>query len=83
MYHAQSTGILVTVNIVFVLLALVLKNFSDAIVIPALLVTAFSLGTILELIFKSAIDKRKEELKERNRAERNEAKVISISKNAG
>ena len=81
--HAQSTGILVTVNIVFVLLALVLKDFSDAVVIPALLVTVFALGTILELIFKSAIDKRKEELKERNRAERNEAKVISISKNAG
>ena len=81
--HAQSTGILVTVNIVFVLLALVLKDFSDAVVIPALLVTVFALGTILELIFKSAIDKRKEQLKERNRAERNEAKVISISKNAG
>ena len=81
--HAQSTGILVTVNIVFVLFALVLKDFSDAVVIPALLVTVFALGTILELIFKSAIDKRKEELKERNRAERNEAKVISISKNAG
>ena len=81
--HAQSTGILVTVNIIFVLLALVLKDFSDAVVIPALLVTVFALGTILELIFKSAIDKRKEELKERNRAERNEAKVISISKNAG
>ncbi len=81
--HAQSTGILVTVNIVFVLLALVLKNFSDAIVIPALLVTVFALGTILELIFKSAIDKRKEELKERNRAQRSEAKVVSISKNAG
>ena len=81
--HSQSTGILVTVNIVFVLLALVLKDFSDAVVIPALLVTVFALGTILELIFKSAIDKRKEELKERNRAERNEAKVISISKNAG
>ncbi|MBO3699741.1 glycosyltransferase family 4 protein [Roseivirga sp. E12] len=81
--HAQSTGILVTVNIVFVLLALVLKNFSDAIVIPAILVTVFALGTILELIFKSAIDKRKEELKERNRAKRNEAKVVSISKNAG
>lgn len=81
--HAQSTGILVTVNIVFVLLALVLKNFSDSVVIPALLVTVFALGTILELIFKAAIDKRKEELKERNRAVRNEAKVISLSKNAG
>ena len=57
--HAQSTGILVTVNVIFVLLALVLKNFSDAIVIPSLLVTAFALGTILELIFKSAIDKRR------------------------
>jgi UDP-GlcNAc:undecaprenyl-phosphate GlcNAc-1-phosphate transferase len=71
------------VNIVFVLLALVLKDFSDAVVIPARLVTVFALGTILELIFKSAIDKRKEELEVRNRAERNEAKVISISKNAG
>lgn len=81
--HAQSTGVLVTVNVIFVLLALVLKNFSDAIVIPALLVTAFALGTILELIFKSAIDKRKEELKERNRAQRSEAKVVSISKNVG
>lgn len=81
--HAQSTGILVTVNVIFVLLALVLKDFSDAIVIPALLVTAFALGTILEMIFKSAIDKRKEELKERNRTQRNEAKVISISKNVG
>jgi len=81
--HAQSTGILVTVNVIFVLLALVLKDFSDAIVIPALLITAFALGTILEQIFKSAIDKRKEELKERNRAQRNETKVVSISKNAG
>lgn len=81
--HAQSTGILVTVNIVFVLLALVLKDFSDVIIIPALLVTVFALGTILELIFKSTIDKRKEERKECNRAGRNEAKVISISKNVG
>ena len=75
--HAQSTGILVTVNIVFVLLALVLKDFSDAVVIPALLVTVFALGTILELIFKSAIDKRKDELKERNRAKR-EMKPMSF-----
>ncbi len=81
--HAQSTGILVTVNIVFVLLALVLKNFSDAVVIPALLITVFALGTILELIFKSAIDKRKEELKERNRAQRGETKVVSMPKNVG
>lgn len=81
--HAQSTGILVTVNVVFVLLALVLKDFSDAVVIPSILVTVFALGTILELIFKSAIDKRKEELKERNRAQRNETKVVPISKNAG
>lgn len=81
--HAQSTGILVTVNVIFVLLALVLKNFSDAIVIPSLLVTAFALGTILELIFKSAIDKRKEELKKRNRAQRSEAKVVPMPKSAG
>ena len=81
--HAQATGILVTVNIIFVLLALVLKDFSDAIVIPSILITVVALGTILDLIFKSAIDKRKEELRDRNRASREEAKVVSISKNAG
>lgn len=81
--HAQATGILVTVNIIFVLLALVLKDFSDAIVIPSILVTVVALGTILDLIFKSTIEKRKEELRERNRASREEAKVVSISKNAG
>ena len=80
--HAQATGILVTVNIIFVLLALVLKDFSDAVVIPSILVTVIALGTILDLIFKSAIEKRKEELRERNRASREEAKVISI-RNSG
>jgi UDP-N-acetylmuramyl pentapeptide phosphotransferase/UDP-N-acetylglucosamine-1-phosphate transferase len=81
--HAQATGILVTVNIIFVLLALVLKGFPDSIVLPALIITALALGTITELIFKSMIEKRKEELKERNRAFRKEAKVVPISKNAG
>ena len=41
-----------------------------------------ALGTILDLIFKSAIEKRKEELRERNRASREEAKIISI-RNSG
>lgn len=81
--HAQATGILVTVNVIFVLLALVLKDFSDAIVIPSILITVVALGTILDLIFKAAIEKRKEELRERNRASREEAKIVSISKNAG
>lgn len=81
--HAQATGILVTVNVIFVLLALVLKEFSDSIVIPSILITVIALGTILDLIFRAAIDKRKEELRERNRASRDEAKVVSISKNAG
>ncbi|PIQ47505.1 MAG: undecaprenyl-phosphate alpha-N-acetylglucosaminyl 1-phosphate transferase [Cytophagales bacterium CG12_big_fil_rev_8_21_14_0_65_40_12] len=81
--HAQATGILVTVNVIFVLLALVLKGFSDAIVLPALIITALALGTITELIFKSMIEKRREELKERNRAFRKEAKVVSITKSAG
>ena len=81
--HAQATGILVTVNVIFVLLTLVLKSFSDAIVLPALIVTALTLGTITELIFKSMIDKRKEELKERNRTYRKEAKVVSITKSVG
>ncbi len=81
--HAQATGILVTVNIIFVLLAIVLKNFGDIVVLPAMLVTAFTLGTILELIFKSAIDKRKEELKERNKAIREDSKIISLTKNVG
>ena len=49
------------------------------VVLPALIITALTLGTITELIFKSMIEKRKEELKERNRTYRKEAKVISIS----
>lgn len=81
--HAQATGILATVNVIFVLLALVLKSFPDMVMLPALIITALTLGTITELIFKSMIEKRKEELKERNRTYRKEAKVISISKSAG
>jgi UDP-GlcNAc:undecaprenyl-phosphate/decaprenyl-phosphate GlcNAc-1-phosphate transferase len=81
--HSQATGILITVNIIFVLLALVLKDFGDIVVLPAILVTAFALGTILDQIFKSAIDQRKEELKERNREQRGEAKVVPISKSVG
>ncbi|GAB5524364.1 MAG: MraY family glycosyltransferase [Roseivirga sp.] len=80
--HAQATSILATVNVVFVLLALVLKDFSDAIVLPTLLVTALALGTMAEMIFRSMIEKRKEELRERNRAQRQEAKVVPISKSA-
>lgn len=80
--HAQATGILVTVNVIFVLLALVLKDFSDSIVIPALLVTVLALGTMLDMIFKSTIVKRKEELRQRNRNQRKEAKVVPISKSA-
>lgn len=79
--HALSTGILVTANVIFVLLALVLRDFSDTVVIPSLILTAFALGTILELTFKSAIEKRKEELKKRNQDHREDAKVVSISKN--
>ncbi|WP_339695210.1 MraY family glycosyltransferase [uncultured Roseivirga sp.] len=81
--HAQATGILGTVNVIFVLLALVLKSFPDMVVLPALIITALTLGTITELIFKSMIEKRKEELKERNRTYRKEAKVVSISKSVG
>ncbi len=81
--HSQATSILATVNIIFVLLALVLKDFSDSIVLPALLITALALGTIAELIFKSMIEKRKEELKERNRMQREDAKVVPISKSTG
>jgi UDP-N-acetylmuramyl pentapeptide phosphotransferase/UDP-N-acetylglucosamine-1-phosphate transferase len=80
--HAQATGILITVNVIFVLLALVLKYFGDIVVLPVILVTAFALGTILDQIFKSAIDQRKEELKDRNREQRGEAKVVSISRSA-
>lgn len=81
--HAQATAILATVNVIFVLLALVLKDFSDAIVLPTLLVTALALGTMAEMIFRSMIEKRKEELRERNRAHRQEAKVVPISKSVG
>lgn len=81
--HAQATGILATVNVIFVLLALVLKSFPDMIVLPALIITALSLGTITDLIFKSMIDKRKEELRERNRSYRKEAKVVTMSKSVG
>ncbi len=81
--HSQATGILITVNVIFVLLALVLKDFSDLVVLPTILVTAIALATILDLIFKSAIDKRKEELRERNRADRKDTKVVPISKTAG
>lgn len=81
--HAQATGILVTVNVIFVLLALVLKDFSDSIVIPSILITVIALGTILDLIFKAAIDRRKEELRERNKVSRDVAKVVSITKNVG
>lgn len=80
--HAQATAILATVNIIFVLLALVLKDFSDTIMLPAILVTALALGTMAEMIFRSMIEKRKEELRERNRAQRQEAKVVPISKSA-
>lgn len=81
--HAQATGILITVNVIFVMLALVLKDFGDIVVIPAVLVTVVALGAILDLIFRAAIEKRKEELRERNRNSREEGKVVSISKNAG
>jgi len=81
--HAQACGVLITVNIIFVLLALVLKDFGDIVVLPTILITAFALGTILDQIFKSSIDKRKEELKERNREQRGEAKVVPISKSVG
>lgn len=81
--HAQATGILVTVNIIFVLLALVLRNLSDAIVIPAIVFTALALSTILDLIFRSAIEKRKEELREENRRGKAKGKVVAFEKNAG
>jgi len=81
--HAQATGILVTVNVIFVLLVLVLKSLSDAVVVPVVLVTALSLSTILDYIFKSAIRKRKEELREQNRQNRSEGKIIQLDKNVG
>lgn len=80
--HAQASGILVTVNIIFVLLALVFKDLGDAIVMPAILLTALALSTILDFIFRSAIDRRKEELREENLKFRQETKVVSINKSA-
>ena len=81
--HAQATGILVTVNVIFVLLALVLRNLSDTIVIPAIILTALALSTILDSIFRSAIEKRKEELREENRRGKAKGKVVTFEKNAG
>lgn len=81
--HAQATSILATASLVFILLALVLKDFSDAIVLPVLLVMALFLGTITELTFKSRIKRRKEELKKKNIAQREEGKLVSMSKSAG
>ena len=80
--HAQATGILVTVNIIFVLLALVLKGLSDSIVVPVILFTAIALSTMLDFIFRSAIDRRKEELREQNKREHQVAKVIPLDKSA-
>ena len=80
--HAQATGILVTVNIIFVLLALVLRNLSDTIVIPAIILTALALSTILDSIFRSAIEKRKEELRAENQRGKSKAKVVSFDKSA-
>ena len=80
--HAQASGILVTVNVIFVLLALVFKDLGDAIVMPAILLTALALSTILDFIFRSAIDRRKEELREENQKFRQETKVVSINKSA-
>jgi len=81
--HAQATGILVTVHVIFVLLALVLKNLSDAVVIPTIILTALALSTILDSIFRSAIVKRKEELREENRRGKAKGKVVTFEKNAG
>lgn len=78
--HAQATGILVTVNVIFVLLALVLKNLSDSIVIPVILLTALALSTMLDFIFRSAIERRKEELREQNKRQHQTAKVIPLGK---
>jgi len=82
--HAQATGILVTVNIIFVLLALVLRNLSDAIVIPVILLTALALSTIIDFIFRSAIDKRREELREEiRRNKKKQVRVVPFDKSAG
>ena len=80
--HAQATGILVTVNIIFVLLALVLKGLSDTIVVPVILFTAISLSTMLDFIFRSAIERRKEELREQNKREHKATKVIRLDRSA-
>lgn len=81
--HAQATGILLTVNIIFVLLALVLRNLSDAILIPVMVFTALALSTILDFIFRASIEQRKEELREENRARKTKAKVVYFEKHAG
>lgn len=81
--HAQATGILLTVNIIFVLLALVLRDFPELVVISAVLVTAVALGAILDLIFKAAIERRKEELREKNRAIRKKGIVVPFDQNVG
>ena len=78
--HAQATGILVTVNIIFVLLALVLKDLSDAIVIPVILFTALALSTMLDFIFRSAIERRKEELREEHVKQKKLAKILPLNK---
>lgn len=80
--HAQGTAILVTVNVIFVLLALVLRNLGDAVVIPVIVLTALALSTILDFIFRSAIEKRREELREENRKERTGSKIVPIDKSA-
>ena len=82
--HAQATGILVTVNIIFVLLALVLRNLSDTIVIPVIMLTALALSTMLDFIFRSAIDKRREELREEiRRNKKKQVRVVPFDKSAG
>jgi len=80
--HAQAAGILITVNIIFVLLAMVLRNLPDSIVISVIVLTALALSTILDSIFRSAIEKRKEELREANRRGKVEGKVVSMDKSA-
>jgi UDP-GlcNAc:undecaprenyl-phosphate GlcNAc-1-phosphate transferase len=80
--HAQATGILVTVNIFFVLLALVLRQLSDAVVVPVIVFTALVLSKLLDFIFSSTIKKRKELLKAENRKGRKEGKVVPLGKSA-
>lgn len=81
--HAQACGILITVNVIFVLLALVLKTQPDIIVIPAIFVTAAALSMMLDAIFRAAIEKRREELKEENSKNRRKFKVVPMNKEAG